>query len=182
MMSYRPGPSLSPPGAIVLVPASLLCLAQKLTGLFQLPLHSPRKTIVPIEPAKLGTRSLLGELRPPIRFRGCWPTRRLPFCWLNRSTPAFAIFGIFQIIRMHLLPLRLELTAAGWQPPARADTPMRWRVALLCGAVGRMCSVIFMRTQSAKCRFDTGVSMSDDRGAILTTDLRLAKHTGSISQ
>ena len=57
MMSHRPDPSLSPGGAIVLAPAGLFCVAEKLAGLFQLPLHSPRKTIVPVEPAKLGTQS-----------------------------------------------------------------------------------------------------------------------------
>jgi hypothetical protein len=169
MMTHRPGFSSSPAGAIEFAPAGLFRLSDEAAGLFQLELHAPAECAVPIEAAELGARGLLGELRPPRLFGRRRPANRLPLSWLMWPVAAFAIFGIFQIIRMHILPLRLEITVAGWQPPARANASIR--VALLCGAVGRLCSLICIRTRSARCRIDSAATIMDNRGAILTAAL-----------
>ncbi len=97
--------SLAPPG-------TLCCLPSGAAGFFQLSLHPLAEFAIPVEAAELGASRLRGDARPPRFLCQARPERRLRHSLLCRFAPAFAIFGIFQIIAMHLLPRRLEPTTA----------------------------------------------------------------------
>ena len=135
MITQRPGHLLSPLSAVTLAYAQdVRRLADALAGFFQLPLHPPAEPVVPVEPAELGAGRLDGELRPSFLFAQRPP---LGVFQDDRITPAFAIVWIFQIIDMHFLPRWLKPTAAGWQPPARAQLRTNLFAARRRGSGGR---------------------------------------------
>jgi len=94
-MKHRPGSALLPAGAALFAPAAPLQLSLEPAGFYQLPPHPPTKFLVPVEAAEFGARSLYGEPRAPRRLGQRRPANRLPVVRLNRTIPAFAIFGVF---------------------------------------------------------------------------------------
>lgn len=77
MTTHRPGLASSRSAAVKPAPAGLLSFSFAPAGVLPLPHHAPGEFLFPIETAKLGTRGLRGELRPPHVFGPQRPANRL---------------------------------------------------------------------------------------------------------
>ena len=145
-LSAAVGPASSFPAAVKPPAAGEFFFPLAAAGDFQFPLHPRAQLVAPVETAELDASGLRGEACSPLVFARRRSADRLRLCYRCRPAPAFAVFWIFQIIAMHLLPRWLEPTTAGWRPPARTQLSKQLRSALTGGLVGRECWVICIRS------------------------------------